>query len=97
MPVPRFRPPWSPWSDGVVSCWGRDRDGQLGDARADVEAGRTEPAPVLDLGPTDEIAAGWLHNVAREGSGRVLWWGTIPSTSSRASERAIRPLEVSGL
>lgn len=83
--------------DGVVSCWGRDRDGQLGDARADVEAGRTEPAPVLDLGPTDEIAAGWLHNVAREGSGRVLWWGTIPSTSSRASERAIRPLEVSGL
>lgn len=83
--------------DGQVSCWGRDRDGQLGDASAARVTGRTEPAPVLDLGPTDEIAAGWLLNVARERSGRVLWWGTIYTGSSRTLERAVRPQVVRGL
>jgi alpha-tubulin suppressor-like RCC1 family protein len=72
------------WSDGGASCWGRDCDGQLGDAPTttceDDETRALLPVAVLDadgrtpLGGVDELALGQAHSCARRDD--TVWcWG----------------------
>ncbi|MBX3275300.1 MAG: hypothetical protein KF729_33855 [Sandaracinaceae bacterium] len=63
-------------AEGVVACWGRDDYGQLGTGAGSLDTTRPEPRPVSALGRTEELVAGWVHNCARERSGRVLCWGS---------------------
>lgn len=83
-------------SEGLVVCWGRNRDGQLGDGSSGADGDRREPAPVTTLGPTAEMVAGWVHHCARERSGRVLCWGAFGGPRRRAGPGST-PYVVDGL
>lgn len=61
--------------DGTATCWGEDRDGQLGDGEPLVADGRDTPAPIPGLGDLAELAAGNAHACARTRGGAVSCWG----------------------
>jgi uncharacterized delta-60 repeat protein len=59
--------------DGAVWCWGRNGEGQLGDATT---ATRSLPAPVPGLGSgVVSIAARGNNSCALKGNGAVVCWG----------------------
>jgi len=60
---------------GVVRCWGRNSDGQLGtDAPAAYEIA-PPGAPVAGLGPASAITSGSGHACAMLEGGRISCWG----------------------
>lgn len=61
--------------DGSVSCWGDNRNGELGDGTTTT---RLSPVQVTGLGPgsTVEIAAGGSHTCARTSHGALRCWGS---------------------
>jgi cysteine-rich repeat protein len=59
---------------GVVSCWGNDNNGQMGDADGDT-ADPLAPVDVTGLpGAVEQVVAGQDHNCALAG-GQVYCWG----------------------
>ena len=60
-------------ADGLVSCWGRASDGQIGDGA--LSSVRRSPSTALSLRGAVEVAAGADHTCARQGSGLVFCWG----------------------
>lgn len=83
---------------GVVRCWGRNDDGQLGDG---TNTDRPLPVAVVGLAGTtvSTLAAGGWHNCVRLGDGRLRCWGSNytgqlgdGTTTDRTS-----PVPVSGL
>ena len=65
-------------SNGQVSCWGRDTNGQLGDGSLAVDVSAPSSTVVLPGGPSayaTAIAAGDRHTCALLGSGGVTCWG----------------------
>ena len=83
--------------NGTVHCWGRNRDGQLGDGTT---TDRSEPAKVVDLdSAVQAVAAGNDHTCALLGDGSVNCWGWNGSgqlgdgtTTNRSA-----PVKVAGL
>lgn len=59
-------------SQGKVSCWGTNTDGQLGDGTS---IDRSLPVAVPGLGGIVELALGRGHSCARRSSGSVVCWG----------------------
>ena len=59
-------------SDGLVSCWGSNAHGQLGDGTMQ---DRATPGPVAGLFGVRQIAAGWEHTCALLEAGHVRCWG----------------------
>jgi alpha-tubulin suppressor-like RCC1 family protein len=60
-------------SDGGVSCWGNNLDGQLGDGTT---TNRLVPVPVVGLSSgVAAVAAGGRHSCALTTAGAVLCWG----------------------
>jgi alpha-tubulin suppressor-like RCC1 family protein len=59
-------------ADGIVSCWGRNDDGELGDG---TRTPRSLPAPVVGLGTAKAIATGESHSCAVLEDGAVSCWG----------------------
>jgi RHS repeat-associated protein len=58
--------------DGVISSWGRNDSGQLGDGS---EEDRAEPTPIVLDERVTEVALGRAHVLALREDGRVLAWG----------------------
>lgn len=58
----------------VVSCWGRNNRGQLGDGRASGDVSAV-PVTVAGLSDTKTVAAGEYHTCAQSESGIVACWG----------------------
>ena len=71
-------------SDGSVSCWGWNGDGQLGNDQASCDTNSpdypdnclsTTPVPVSGLGDVVQLAAGHDHTCALTSGGSVECWG----------------------
>ena len=79
-------------SDGDVYCWGRNREGQIGDGtRVD------KPAPVkVSYGPSlQTVGAGGNHTCGVTSSGVVCWGGNIKGQLGDASVTArLTPVSV---
>jgi alpha-tubulin suppressor-like RCC1 family protein len=57
---------------GVVSCWGYNGQGQLGDG---TNTNRATPVDVVGLTGAVKLATGWRHACAQTGTGSVQCWG----------------------
>ncbi len=57
---------------GIVTCWGEDPSGQLGDGAF---GGASAPVDVVGLDEVTEIAAGWFHTCARRADATMWCWG----------------------
>jgi len=84
------------YRDGAVRCWGRDRNGELGDAGA---AGEVSAAgvDVAGLGRVEEIAAGASFTCARAEGGTVLCWGSGKILGDGRAASRVRPTPVAGV
>ncbi|MEO8875045.1 MAG: hypothetical protein ABI461_05615 [Polyangiaceae bacterium] len=60
--------------DGSVACWGRNRDGELGDGGGSGDSSR--PRKVEGLVGVAEVAVGSNFSCARLGTGNVMCWGS---------------------
>jgi len=60
------------YSGGVVSSWGYNSNGQLGDG---TQIDNSTPVQVSGLSDVMAIAAGWQHTVALKQDGTVWAWG----------------------
>jgi len=58
---------------GVVSAWGENGTGQLGDGTT---AARAAPVVVAGLPPIARVAAGWNFSLALAGDGTLWSWGS---------------------
>jgi alpha-tubulin suppressor-like RCC1 family protein len=59
-------------ADKIVSCWGRNDDGELGDGTT---TPHSRPTPVTGLGKAKAIATGESHSCAVLEDGAVACWG----------------------
>ncbi len=57
---------------GIVKCWGRNTEGQLGDGKS---GSRIKAVTVANLEDAVEVASGHRHTCARTRSGSVACWG----------------------
>ncbi|MCA9705698.1 MAG: hypothetical protein KDK70_07615 [Myxococcales bacterium] len=81
-------------SEGIVSCWGSNSNGELADGTTE---GRAVPRPVAGLEGVVELAAGRSTTCARHGDGTVRCWGH-DLLSDSFGNRSARPVaEVPGL
>ncbi len=80
---------------GVLSCWGDDTGGQLGDG----VAGMTSPTPVtatFAIGDATGLSAGWLHTCASRVAGSTACWGNSTSLGNGATSSLV-PVAATGL
>jgi alpha-tubulin suppressor-like RCC1 family protein len=80
---------------GSVFCWGRDRDGELGDGAT--AGNQTHPLGVPNLREVEEVAAGNGFSCARMKSGKVRCWGSGKILGDGRAVEKIRPTEVEGV
>lgn len=84
------------WADGTVSCWGGNRQGQLGDGTTE---DRLEPTPVEGLEGVVQISGGAEQTCAVLGDGSVRCWGynTDGRLGDNTTMHRLRPTAVVGL
>jgi len=84
-------------SNGTVSCWGMNVDGELGDGSTDDH--RATPGPVSGLTGVTAISSGFFHTCALLADGGVRCWGANDNgavgNNGMNPERS--PVAVSGL
>lgn len=82
---------------GAVSCWGSNRNHQLGDGMGGGEASRAAAAPVTGLNRVVQLAAGQFSCAVRE-DGKVLCWGlNFAGETASATAPTRTPEEVPGV
>ncbi len=84
-------------ADGTVWCWGRNTNGQLGEAASGEES--ATPVQVAGLSNVQAVSAGNSHTCAVLADGTVsCWGGGWPGTlGNESGENSIRPVPVVGL
>lgn len=80
---------------GSVFCFGRNRDGELGDGGA--AGNRPRPVAVPNLRDVEEVAAGHGFSCARVKGGTVRCWGTGKILGDDQPVEKVRPSPVAGL
>ena len=82
---------------GTVSCWGSNRNHQLGDGMGGGETERATAAPVPGLNRVVQLAAGQFSCAVRE-DGKVLCWGlNFVGETASATAPTRTPEEVPGV
>jgi len=83
-------------TDGMVVCWGRNTQGQLGDGTM---TRRAAPGPVKSLPKATAVAAGAVHTCALSADGTVRCWGSnnYGQLGDGSRERRLTPVAVAGL
>lgn len=76
-------------TDGTVTCWGKNSDGQLGTGLT-TQPGH--PVIVKGLGGVVSVGVGWAYSCALDGNGTVWCWGS--STLGNAQSVAFAPQKV---
>jgi len=74
---------------GLVLCWGRNFEGQLGNGLTEVLRD-PEGSPVFMLNSVEEITAGQAHTCARRSSGEVRCWGSNTNGQLGDGTRTLR-------
>jgi len=82
-------------TDGVLRCWGRDKEGELGAGKGTGE--NVTRAAVPDLGKVKKVALASRFGCAIVGDGRVKCWGTGRIANDGKSFTEARPTLVSGV
>ncbi len=80
---------------GAVFCWGRNREGELGDGGAAGTAPR--PIAVPNLRDVEEVAAGHAFSCARLKGGKVRCWGSGKILGDGKNVEKVRPTDVVGI
>lgn len=83
-------------ASGVVSCWGDNTSGQLGDGTSAV---RATPVTISGLSEVVEVSAGDAHTCARRANGQVFCWGSNDrgQLGTGTSAESATPVRVVGL
>lgn len=81
--------------DGSVSCWGRNRDGELGDGGSSGDA--SKPKRVAGISGAQQVAVGSNFSCVRFGSGTVSCWGSGKILGDGRDVTKQMPTEVAGL
>ena len=82
--------------DGTARCWGRDREGELGDGdRSDADQKR--PVVVVGLAGVEELALGATFSCARLRDKTVTCWGSGKILGDGREVSKIAPTAVVGL
>ena len=81
---------------GTVLCWGRDKDGELGDGGAAGDS-TNKPTAVAGLSGVAEIAAGANFTCARLASGAVKCWGAGRILGDDTLVDKVPPTDVRGI
>ena len=80
---------------GTVVCWGRNKDGELGDGG--LAGNRSRPMTVPNLRDVEQIAAGHGFACARSKDGAVRCWGSGKILGDDRAVEKSRPTEVQGI
>lgn len=80
---------------GSVFCWGRNKDGELGDGGT--AGNRTKPLAVPNLRDVEQLAAGHGFSCARLKGGKVRCWGSGKIVGDGRDVDKVRPTEVVGI
>ena len=60
---------------GIISCWGRNNFGQLGNGQSGEFADSSVPSEVANITDATAVTTGWEHSCALHESGTVSCWG----------------------
>ncbi|MDB4997990.1 MAG: regulator of chromosome condensation [Myxococcaceae bacterium] len=82
-------------NDGTVRCWGRDRDGELGDKGA--AGDHPSPMVVAGLSGVEEIALGSSFSCARMKDHTVKCWGSGKIGGDTKDVVKSAPIQVAGI
>jgi alpha-tubulin suppressor-like RCC1 family protein len=81
-------------ADGTVRCWGRNKEGQLGDGTTET---RTKPTTVAGVSDVTQLALGANFSCALRRDGSVLCWGAGKAWGDGQTRSNVPPTPVAGL
>jgi alpha-tubulin suppressor-like RCC1 family protein len=81
--------------DGTVRCWGRDRDGELGDKG--VAGDQSKPMAVAGVSGVEEVALGSSFTCARLKDHTVKCWGSGKIAGDGKDLSKSAPIQVAGI
>jgi alpha-tubulin suppressor-like RCC1 family protein len=81
--------------DGGVVCWGRNRDGELGDGGNSEDA--SKPKKLEGVSGVEQVAVGSNFSCARFSSGKVSCWGSGKILGDGKDVEKQKPTEIPGL
>ena len=88
---------------GNISCWGNNKDGQLGNSTGDNKDDSLVPVEVLGITDATTITAGSYHSCALHQDGTISCWGANwagqlgNDTGGNDEDRSLIPVEVLGI
>ena len=83
--------------DGSVSCWGHNKNGQIGLSESHETDEIREPFEVPGITDATAIAAGGNHACALHPDGNVSCWGAVPFALSNPNSDSSTPLLIEGI
>jgi alpha-tubulin suppressor-like RCC1 family protein len=81
-------------ADGTVRCWGRNKEGQLGDGTAEM---RTSPVAVAGVRDVSQLALGANSSCALLRDGSVVCWGAGKAWGDGKMRSNVPPTPVAGV
>jgi alpha-tubulin suppressor-like RCC1 family protein len=81
--------------DGSVTCWGRNRDGELGDGGIQNDA--VKPVKVDGVTDVEQVAVGSNFSCVRLTSGKVNCWGSGKILGDGKDVQKQKPTEIAGV
>jgi alpha-tubulin suppressor-like RCC1 family protein len=83
--------------DGLARCWGRDKEGELGDGQAKGKAGRAKHGVVPGIGKVKKVALASQFGCAILEDGTVKCWGTGRIANDGSSAIDAKPTTVANV
>ena len=83
--------------DGSVSCWGHNKNGQIGQSESHETSEIRAPFEVPGITDATAIAAGGNHACALHPDGNVSCWGAVPFGGSNSNSDSSTPQLIEGI